>query len=167
MGKKKLFVAGLVALLVTGLVYAAGFGGVGKRWGGCPVTDEIRDGLGLDDDATPSEIKEALRENRLEELGLGENATSKQMREALFEENLDELGLCWDSTVRDFFDARNERKQLMWEERLPIIKERLGLPDDATEEDVKEAFKERRGVGFRGRHMGYFHGHGMMGFPGV
>ena len=167
MGKKKLFVVGLLVLLVTGLVYAAGFGGLGKRGGGCPMTDELKEGLGLDGDATHSEVMDALRGNKLADLGLTKNATHDEVREALFEGDLDELGLCWDSTVREYFNAKNDRMQLMWEDRLPVIKERLGLPEDATKEDVKEAFKESGGSGFRGRHMGRSHGSKMMGLHGV
>ncbi len=167
MNLKNFFVAGLAALLVMGLVYAAGFSSLGKRGGGCPVTDEIKEGLGLDEDATHSEVMDAIRNNRLTDLGLTKNATHKEIREALFEEDLDELGLSWDSTVRELFDAQNERRQLMRGERLPVIKERLGLSEDATEEDVNAAIKESKGAGFRGHHMGRSHGSRMMGFPSV
>jgi len=166
MSKKKWFFAGLAALLVVGLVYASGFGGLGKRGLGRPNMDGVIDDLGLDEDATPMEVMEAVRENRIAELGLSEDATSEEMAEAMFEENLDELGLSWDSTVRELFDARKEQRQLMMQERLTNMGERLGLPEDATEDEIKEALKDKMGAGLGGRHMGTLRGHMMGGFPG-
>jgi len=103
----------------------------------------------------------------LEELGISEDASPQEIRDALFQRRLADLGLTEDSTIKELKDALGKERQKRWGERLTELKEKLDLPEDASEEDVKEALREKRGEceefyprrGFRGRRM--------MGFLGL
>ncbi|MBN2015071.1 MAG: hypothetical protein JW778_07820 [Candidatus Altiarchaeota archaeon] len=122
--EKKFLVAGFAALLIAGFVVA----GATMRGG--------RPGLpGAPGDHTAM----------LQDLGLSENSTPEEVREAMFNRRLEELGLTEDSTIKELREAMEAKSQTMGEERLMDLKERLGLSEDATEEDIEEALKEKQG----------------------
>ncbi|GEM_PF-2787277 len=77
----------------------------------------------------------------LENLGLPENATGEQAREALWDEKLKDLGLTQDSTLREYRQALDARMQAMQNERATKLKEKLGLSENVTNEEVMAAMK--------------------------
>lgn len=94
-------VAAMAVLLIAGLAFATAtedtseeensgcpFGKpIGFGMGGIPA--EVREELGLPEDATQEEFREAMQEHRMaeirEKLGLPEDATDEEVREALKE----------------------------------------------------------------------------------
>jgi len=80
----------------------------------------------------------------MEELGLPENATREQVDDALWEKRLKDLGLTWDSTIAEYRDAVKARMLERRQEGLKSMREKLGLAEDATEEQVKEALRQWR-----------------------
>ncbi|MBD3388376.1 MAG: hypothetical protein GF416_04805 [Candidatus Altiarchaeales archaeon] len=150
-GKTKLFAAGLAALLVLGLVVAVnateaaggskGFSRHGFMKGHEPVN--------------------------LEELGLTEDATREEIREAMWEKRLSDLGLTEDDTIGEFHiavKARMEERHQEMEERHSEMLSKLGLGEDATHEEIMEAHHAycqenpdkcpgKMGGGFPGRGM--------------
>jgi hypothetical protein len=189
MEKKRILALGLAALLVAGLALAVDLESWGKRGDRCA---DMKEKLGLSADATPEEVRGAreaycdenpddcpemgpmmgkmrmgkMREDRqemLEKIGLDEDATPEEVRDALWDKRLEDLGLTDESTIGELRAAMKERRQAMWKEKLSEMKEKLDLPEEASEEEVKEALKEKHGE-FQGyRHMGGFRGRGMMG----
>lgn len=97
----------------------------------------------------------------LEELGLEEGATRQEIREAAWQKKLSVLGLTEDSTVGEFHDKMVEFREARHAERLDMMREKLGLGDDATEDEIHEGMKTRReengGYG-KGRMGGSRHG---------
>ncbi|MFH0860641.1 MAG: hypothetical protein V1921_05525 [Candidatus Altiarchaeota archaeon] len=73
----------------------------------------------------------------LEGLGLSENATPDEVREALWQKRLEGLGLGEESTVGEFHAAVKAEMQ----ERRQEMLEKLGLGEDATPEEIREARK--------------------------
>lgn len=136
--EKKFLVAGFAALLIAGFV-VAGATMRGERLG--------FPGALIDHTAM------------LQNLGLSENSTPEEVREAMFDRRLEELGLTEDSTIKELKAAMKAERKKMQEKRLLELREALGLADDATEEEIMEALKEKQGGfhhkrGFPGRGMG-------------
>lgn len=81
-----------------------------------------------------------------ENLGVPENATREQVEEALWEKQLEDLGLTEDSTVGEYrlamkarMQARQEQMQARMQEQRTEMLEKLGLGEDATPEEMREA----------------------------
>lgn len=146
--KNKILAAGTAALLILGfaaVVNAVDGEGLGMRGfshamkRGCPQS-----GVG--------------KATLIEDLGLPEDATREQIMEARWQKKLSDIGLTEESTVGEFHDAMKAQREARFAERLENIKKKLGLPSDATQEDVKAALEEIRadgeGIGPRGGHGG-------------
>jgi hypothetical protein len=71
------------------------------------------------------------------DLGLPEDATPEEIREAVWEKRLADLGLTQDSTVGEFHEAMKAKMQ----ERHQQMLEKFGLDGDATPEEIREAMK--------------------------
>ncbi|MBD3260076.1 MAG: hypothetical protein GF334_00055 [Candidatus Altiarchaeales archaeon] len=149
--KTKAMGLGLTALLVFGLVLAVNANTEEMMDVGCGNHPQhgfhMRGGMGRP-------------HFKLTELGLPEDATHEDVRQALWEKRLSDLGLTEESTVGQYHNAlvarnRERRNQMLFE---------LGLDEDATDEQMREAHKKRReenpqecpckgGRGFRQRLM--------------
>ena len=155
--ERKNILVGLAALLVFGALLVTSLGTqeeegcpfAGKEFRGkcngeesCPFAGKDLRGKG----ELAGEGKAAM----LEKLGLGEDATREEVREAMFQEKLDKMGLTEDSTIREMKDA-------MYGHRLSMMREKLGLSEDATEEEMKDALGERAFNGHKGfgKKMGW------------
>lgn len=141
--KNKALVAGMTALLVLGFVAAAnavtneqgkGMRGPGKQGHGMHGED---------------------RADIMEELGLTENATPEEIRDAHWQKKLADLGLTEEDSISEFQEAVKAKHEERHEEMLT----KLGLGEDASREDIREAHKayceenpdecpEKRGRGF-------------------
>ncbi len=121
MEKKKIMVFGVAALLIIGLVSVALAVNmktqekIGHRF------DNVKDELGLPEDASRQQVRAAVRVRIMGRLKLPEDASRQQIRNAM----------------------RQER-EIQHKERLKKIRDKLGLPAEATEEEVKEALQEWR-----------------------
>ena len=125
--KKKFAIAGIAAfLLVCSAFVFAQPNGEGNGWGfaglrngmfGYMAKPDIKENLGLEEDATREEVKAAMLEN---------------------------LGLTEDSSKEEIRDAIKQKKIEMKEQVMEQIKEKLGLPSDATQEEVHDALQEWR-----------------------
>ncbi len=121
MRTEKILVLGFAALLVTGLALAGGFGGWGIGGAGCA--------------------------DRMGELGLSENATREEVREAVWQKKLSDLNLTEDSTVgelREAMEARMQQTRERMQERHQEMLGKLGLDEESTPEEVREAMKQYR-----------------------
>ena len=133
--KTKVLGAGLAALLVIGLVATAHSAIQGKGEG--------LKGRGMRKGFGPLAMAGSL--------GLPENATRQQIKDAVWDKRLADLGLTRESTIGEYVDAM-EANML---ERHNEMLEELGLPEDATPEQVHEAMEERRGQKpFKGQRRG-------------
>jgi len=132
--ERKNLLVGIAALLVFGAVLVSS---IGVHEDGQPCTGEGR-GLGEGKrfgqmgNVSGDEARAAM----FEDLGLDEDATQEEIRDAMFQHRLEELGLTEDSTIAEFRAA-------MQEQRLSRMRDRLGLSEDATEEEIKNALGEK------------------------
>jgi len=117
MEKKNILILGMIALLIIGTVLAINSQ---KQKGGSRFS-KVR-----------------------EKLGLPENANRGEIREAIWQKKIKELGLTEESTLKEFRESVEKKKEMMHEERLATIKEKLGLKGDTTEAEVREALKNWR-----------------------
>lgn len=159
-GFAALLVLGGLAMVVNAVVNAMNATDVGTQgMGGC----SMRRGF-------PGHMNERMLLGNLtvlENLGLPENASREQVREALWQKELKDLGLNEDSTLREYrqaieakMQADQAKMQANQEERMQKIKEKLGLLENATQEDVMNAMKQWREENGRlplgeGRGRGY------------
>jgi hypothetical protein len=135
-GKTKLLAVGVTALVAFGLLMAVNATeGMEKRG----RMGFFKRGFGMGQRGGHGN-KTAL----LEDLGLPEDATTEQVRDAVWEKQLADLGLTEDSTIGEFREAMEARRQERHEERLDQVREKLGLTEDATEEEIWEAMKQWR-----------------------
>jgi hypothetical protein len=140
--KNKIFTAGLaiasIALLVFGLVMAVdAVRGIGKRKGAFNVYCKGR--MQWTGEKPPN------RTTITQELGLSENATREEIGEALWNKRLSELGLTQDSTIGEYREAVKAERQEMREQRIREMREKIGLPENATMDDIWTAFKGDKG----------------------
>ncbi|MFH1404372.1 MAG: hypothetical protein ABIH11_08905 [Candidatus Altiarchaeota archaeon] len=154
MNARRLFVFGLAGLLLVGMVASAnaffGSQSQGKRG---MFRNQLSEKYGLPENGEGCDFKTTV----MEDLGLGEDATQEEVREALFARRLDQLGLTEDSTIRELRDALDAEREERLQEKMSALREKCGLPEDASEDEVKECMKERvrRGPGFRGGKAGF------------
>ncbi|MFH1721250.1 MAG: hypothetical protein ABH950_01450 [Candidatus Altiarchaeota archaeon] len=147
----KILAVGLTALLAFALASAVNANGtIGEKG----ITGFAKHGFmrggpigGLDKAAT------------LKELGLSEDATREQVQEARWQKSLSDLGLTEQSTVGQFHAAMKAQMQERHVEMLDSLKEKLGLPADATEEQVQAGLQEKRANG-EGKGLGIRRGRG-------
>lgn len=137
--KKKMLALGAAALLVFGLVMAVN---------AVVNATKVMEKQGIDgfhrNGCMQGGFPRHMDNKFLEELGLPENASRKQVRDAVWDKQLKELGLTESSTIKEFRQALEARAQAMGEERIQKIKEKLNLPENATQEDIKNAMKQWR-----------------------
>lgn len=143
--RKKFLVAGLSALLILGIVAAvnAVTDGLGEQGRAGVFRGFGMKGFGMG------------KSPAIGDLGLPENATSPEIREALFQRRLAGFGLTEDSTIRELRLALEEQRQGM-------IRERLGLSEDAGGEEIQAALAEKAGDKPL-RHRGRMGGRGLLG----
>jgi hypothetical protein len=126
--KKKILVVGAAALMVIGFVVAANAavqGGAGAPWKGWGRQ-------GMD------------KANLTASLGLPENATREQIGDAMWEKKIKDLGLTDSSTLAEYRQAVKAQMQSNMEQRKQGILAKLGLPADATKEDIQNAMQKWR-----------------------
>jgi len=78
-----------------------------------------------------------------EDLGLPENTTREQAREALWSTRLQELGLTEDSTIRQLHGVLKARQDVVREQRHEHVRQNLGLDESAGCLEIREAVKAR------------------------
>ncbi len=144
---KKILIVGVAILVVVGLVIAANAAVNATKFmekrgiNGFYKTGCIQTGI----------PRHMLKRPLLEGLGLPENASKEQIRDAMWDEELKDLGLTEDSTLREYrqaldakLKAEQENKSLEQEQRAQEIREKVGLPENATQEDIMNAMKQWR-----------------------
>jgi hypothetical protein len=125
--KKTVLAVGFGALLVFSLVAAASatgtFGKKGMRGFGAGFAPgdrgEAMAGLGLPEDATHEQVMDAMWQKRLADLGLTERSSVGQYREAV------KAGM-----------------QERMEQRKTAILDKLGLSEDASEQQIRDAMQQ-------------------------
>jgi len=127
-GKTKLLAVGLTAVLVFGLVTAVN-----------ATEDEGEHGRrGLLKKAFKFGQKQGEHKaNLLNDLGLSENATREEIRDAIWAKKLTDLGLTEDSTIGEYRDAMRAKMDEKHAEMLA----QLGLDEDASIEELRDAKK--------------------------
>ena len=122
-GKTKILAGGLIALMVlmgaasASADYMRGKQGKGQRGMGQGMGHNIADIIA--------------------DLGLPEDATREDVREAMWVKKLADLGLTEDSTVGEFHEAMQAKNQELRAEKLA----KLGLAEDAQPEDIRVAMQ--------------------------
>jgi hypothetical protein len=132
--KQMIFVVGIAALLVLGLVMAVNAteqGKAGFLGGGC-----LGGGFGMH-----------MRQGNTTffgSLGLSENATREEINDAMWAKQLKDFGLTEDSTLGEYRQAVRAKMQANPQERMQKMRESLNLPENATQEDIQNLMKQRR-----------------------
>jgi len=136
--KKKIVLVGAAILLVLGLVMAVNAGLNATK------AMEKHGMRGFSKEGCMRRGFPSQNVTVLDNLGLPENATREQVREAVWEKKLTELGLTENSTIREFRQALETRMQAVRDERIQKLEEKLNLPANATQEDIKNAMHQLR-----------------------
>ena len=109
----------------------------------------------------------------MDNLGLSENASREQVRDALWEKSLKDLGLTEDSTLKEYKQAIDAKMKTLQSERaanmtekLSNIKEKLGLSENSTKDEVTTAMNKWREEN-KNTTLGEGHGYGRHGFGGL
>ena len=151
MEKKRILIVGAFALTVIGVLMVANANEQGK-W---MLSGKGWRRSGTDHNNLLGNI------TFLEGLGLPENASGEDIRQAIWEKELKDLGLTEDSTLRQYRQAVEARMQASREERLRNLRERMGLPENATAEDFQNAMVKWRADDMGTfRHKSQGHGYG-------